>query len=147
MCTPGFQTLTAHIYHTRSRPGEPDDEKKTRMSSKIQIHQICDKKKDCPEGNDELWNCDNLSILPAVRCTREHIFVDYEQVGDGYVHCQHSYDDELATYFTSNCSVDCKCTGFAVVCQYLSGTVPPVSGWTKTLKLHGQKKQTESHPS
>ena len=33
---------------------------------KVAAHQICDGKQDCPAGNDELFDCENLTIVPAV---------------------------------------------------------------------------------
>ena len=82
---------------------------------KVAAHQICDGKNDCPAGNDELFDCQDLSIVPAVRCTREHIFVSYGHVGDNHTHCKKSYDDELGQYMSPSCGA-CKCHGFAVTC-------------------------------
>jgi hypothetical protein len=111
----------------------------------VLFHDICNGIEDCGQGNDEVFDCENLSIIPSVRCTQEHIFVDYKHVGDGYVQCNVSYDDELGQYITPNCSKHCDCSGFAIFCEYPIERRFHISAWTKVLKIHGQNNKSEAN--
>jgi hypothetical protein len=103
---------------------------------KVATHEICDGKWNCPAGNDELFNCADLSIVPAVRCTLEPIFVSYQHVGDNYIHCKQSYDDELGKYMSTFCA-SCDCQGLLIICRNIT-TSPKISQWTKVINVQGK---------
>jgi hypothetical protein len=128
ICTPHYQTKHRSYHHQRFMEQYWDYDK-------VAAHQICDGNEDCPAGNDELFDCGDLSIVPAVRCTQEHIFVSYDHVGDSHTHCKQSYDDELGQHMSASCGT-CQCHGFSVICRNIT-VLPQLSEWTKTLTVVG----------
>ena len=60
----------------------------------ISLHNLCDHKDNCFQGEDEWIDCAKISISPLFRCTKEKKFVNFYHLIDGNVECPSSLDDE-----------------------------------------------------
>jgi hypothetical protein len=101
----------------------------------ISLHEICDGKSDCQHGEDEMFDCDNLSIVPSFRCPRETVFIGYNQISDKTAQCTSSFDDELFSLVNRKVeNSSCIVHGLAVFCNN-TGEFLPFSNWTRALTV------------
>ena len=98
----------------------------------VPLHRVCDKKKDCPNGDDEL-NCDQSFCNNSFRC--DSMCLSPENVCDGITNCVNG-DDELMCDMLS-CPSNCQCLGHAIDCTGAGiSTVPnPTSENLKALSF------------
>ena len=89
------------------------------------------------DGEDELYDCNNITILATFRCSKITKFVFHNYLIDGEIDCPDTFDDELLVLFNHECRQSlCECVGFAVTCTN-PGVIPILAKWTKYLHVEG----------
>ena len=100
----------------------------------IPYRYICDRKQDCPSGEDE-ENCTFLSCPGMLKCKEERICVRRDEECDGFVHCIISLDDETHCDLPP-CPQNCQCFGFALMCKLLTTkNIPSYHHETRALQI------------
>ena len=81
----------------------------------IPYHYVCNRRADCPHGEDE-QNCTE-SCPGLLRCRKDNVCVHPYYVGDNVVDCSLSQDDEILQH-SGGClqEKECSCLGGAVYC-------------------------------
>lgn len=80
----------------------------------IPVHNVCDGKQDCPNGEDEV-QCHNISCPGLLLCRHDNVCVHPYDIWQGHVKCPKSEDDKALRY--ARCPSPCICLGYAMLCE------------------------------
>ena len=83
----------------------------------IEIGDVCDRKQDCVDGEDEMF-CNNLSCPGMLRCRGETRCVPPWRLCDGHAQCLNTFDDEVGC---NRCPEHCECDGRVFICKTSPG--------------------------
>ncbi len=80
----------------------------------IPVHNVCDGKQDCPNGEEERY-CFPISCPGFLLCRHDKVWVHHYDIWAGHVKCRKSLGDK-ALQDVAKCPGSCSCSGYALRC-------------------------------
>ncbi len=97
----------------------------------IPVHNLCDGKQDCPDGEDEV-QCHGISCPGLLLCRHDKICVHVYDIRQGHAFCPKSEDDQALRH--AQCPSHCSCVGHAMLCKSSKlNSIPKLSIYLRVL--------------
>ncbi len=90
----------------------------------IPVHNVCDGKQDCPNGEEERYRSP-ISCPGFLLCRHDKVCVHHYDIWDERVKCPQSLDDKTLQD-VAKCPRNCSCSGYALSCTNGTNFVLPL---------------------